>query len=70
MLDDALHCSYMYVFGGMLENGSFASDFLKFNPYTNTWSVLLVHGLTPESRCSHACVKIGASSIVIFGGIG
>ena len=69
VLKSAATPAAMYVFGGMLENGTFSSDFLRLDLSLMVWKVLVVQGQSPEARCSHACVKVGERALLVFGGL-
>ena len=55
----------MYVFGGY--DGSYRSDFHKYNTLTQTWSLVPATGRVPRARYRATCV-VHSGCMVVFGG--
>lgn len=67
------HCSFrvgtfMYVFGGMSENGVYLNDMWKFDLINNYWSTVTMQGNVPSPRASFSCIQPNGLFFLIYGG--
>jgi len=63
--------NFIYYFGGVKNNSSFANDVLSFDIRKLEWNAIVLSSSVniPSPRCSHAGIGI-ESSLLIFGGMG
>ncbi|KAJ5072398.1 hypothetical protein M0811_01412 [Anaeramoeba ignava] len=62
------HNAYIYVFGGVLSDGSRKNDVWKFNTLEPKWEIIKTKGKIPDPRSSHTC-HIYEDNLLIFGGL-